>query len=52
MKQNPHEQTTKGTQEIFHASSAMVLVAVIKESFIEEIALELGPENEKFFLRG
>lgn len=30
----------------------MVLVAVIEESFIEEIALELDPKNEKFFVKG
>lgn len=51
MKQNPHEWTAKGTQKIFCVSSAVVLAAVIEESFIEDIALELDPKNAKFFLR-
>lgn len=51
MKQNPCEWATREAQMILHTSSAMVSVAMIEESFIEEVALELGPENEKFFLR-
>lgn len=38
---------TKETQKILHVSSAIVLVAVIKENFIEEVALALGPEVAK-----
>ena len=34
-----------------YASSAIVFVAVIKENFIEKVALELGPENEEFFFK-
>lgn len=48
MKQNSHEWITEETQKILRASRAVVLVAVI---VVEEVALELGPENKKFFLR-
>lgn len=38
----------KETKKIAHVSSAIVSVAVIQENFIEEVALELGPEADKF----
>lgn len=45
------DTTAKETQKKAHVSSAIVSVAVMQENFIEEVALELGPEADKFFKR-
>lgn len=39
------------TQKILYASSAIVFIAMIKQNLIDKVGLELGLEDEKFFLR-
>lgn len=38
-------------QKILYASNAIVSIAMIKQNFIDKVGLELGLEDEKFFLR-
>lgn len=49
--ENMQINNTKQTQKMLYASNAIVFIAVIKQNFVDEVGLELGLEDEKFFLR-
>lgn len=50
---NTYKETiTREIWKILYASSELVFIAVIKENVMEEIVLKLGPEDERFLLKG